>query len=197
MRLDSDGQWLRVTVEDDGVGFVPEAAPGEGHRGLGLVGIRERAADLSGALIVESAPGRGTRLIVTIPLGLPSAEDPRAGAAVAVGTRGAGAAGAGGVPPQRAVISSLTAMSAFDLSQGKIDGFGSYRFLYERLIGAAVRPWLPAIYCGASALPHLHPDTRRRLLRAIDEAAAASSGWSLHEPQFMPEWVDKIEVAAA
>ena len=37
----------------------------------------------------------------------------------------------------------------------------SYRFLYERLIGASARPWLPAAFCAAAALPHLHPDRRR------------------------------------
>src|SRR3546814_9643170 len=36
----------------------------------------------------------------------------------------------------------LTEISIFDLSQRQIRSFPAYRFLYERLIGGAVRPWL-------------------------------------------------------
>ena|SRR5436190_12189595 len=59
---------LLVTVEDDGIGFRPEevAVPGA-PRGIGLVGIRERVAQLRGELRVESAPGKGTRLTVELP----------------------------------------------------------------------------------------------------------------------------------
>jgi len=59
---------LLVTIEDDGVGFETAAAPEPGvARGLGLVGIRERVAQLRGELRIESAPGRGTRLTVEVP----------------------------------------------------------------------------------------------------------------------------------
>ena len=34
-------------------------------------------------------------------------------------------------------------LSAFDLGEGKLSCFAAYRFLYERLLGPAVRPWLP------------------------------------------------------
>lgn len=55
---------LRIRVEDDGQGF----SPGE-PLGLGLLGARERVARLSGTLDLESAPGRGTRLRIALPLG--------------------------------------------------------------------------------------------------------------------------------
>ena len=57
-----------VTIEDDGVGFRPEdvSMPGA-SRGIGLVGIRERVAQLRGELRLESGPGKGTRLTVEIP----------------------------------------------------------------------------------------------------------------------------------
>ena len=57
-----------VTIEDDGIGFRPEEvnAPGA-SRGIGLVGIRERVAQLRGELRLESAPGKGTRLTVEVP----------------------------------------------------------------------------------------------------------------------------------
>ncbi|HEX8412637.1 MAG TPA: hypothetical protein VF637_01950 [Sphingomicrobium sp.] len=90
----------------------------------------------------------------------------------------------------------LVTVSAFDLGQGRLTSFHAYRFLYERLIGAEVRPWLPAAFCAAAALPHLHPDLRRRLLQSISEAAATASGWSNRKPSFFPHWVEKVETAA-
>ncbi len=60
-----------VTVEDDGVGLQP---PGTGDRvrrdGLGLVGIRERVADLGGTFRIEGNSGKGTRLTIELPLAL-------------------------------------------------------------------------------------------------------------------------------
>jgi hypothetical protein len=91
-------------------------------------------------------------------------------------------------------IAPLVTVSAFDLGQDRLATFGSYRFLYERLIGANVRPRLPGAFCAAAALPHLHPDKRRVLLQSISEAAATAAGWSNREPCFFPEWVDKIEL---
>ena len=59
---------IRVTIEDDGVGFRLEDVSVQGaSRGLGLVGIRERAAQFGGELRLESGPGKGTRLTVEIP----------------------------------------------------------------------------------------------------------------------------------
>ena len=58
---------LLITIEDDGVGFDPAAVARAADRGLGLVGIRERVAQLQGTLRLESAPGKGTRLTVELP----------------------------------------------------------------------------------------------------------------------------------
>ena len=90
----------------------------------------------------------------------------------------------------------LVTVSAFDLGQGRLTSFSAYRFLYERLVGPEVRPWLPAAFCSAAALPHLHPDLRRRLLQSISEAAATASGWSNRRPNFFPHWVEKVEPVA-
>ncbi len=95
------------------------------------------------------------------------------------------------------LMAPLVTMSAFDLGQNRLDSFSSYRFLYERLIGAAVRPWLPGAFCAAASLPHLHPEKRRKLLQSISEAAATAPGWSNREPVFYPEWVDKIDSRVA
>lgn len=93
-------------------------------------------------------------------------------------------------------LGTLVAVSAFDLGQGRLTSFSAYRFLYERLIGAQVRPWLPGAFCAAAALPHLHPDLRRNLLQSISEAAATASGWSTRQPTFFPDWVDKVDTSA-
>jgi hypothetical protein len=90
-------------------------------------------------------------------------------------------------------MAPLVTLTAFDLGQDRLASFGAYRFLYERLIGANVRPWLPGAFCAAAALPHLHPEKRRILLQSISEAAATAPGWSTREPAFFPQWVDKIE----
>lgn len=93
-------------------------------------------------------------------------------------------------------MAPLVTVSAFDLGQGRLTTFSAYRFLYERLLGASVRPWLPAAFCSAAALPTLHPDLRRRLLQSISEAAATASGWSARQPSFYPAWVEKVDTTA-
>jgi hypothetical protein len=94
-----------------------------------------------------------------------------------------------------ALSAPLIALAAFDLGEGRLPSFAAYRFLYERLLGARVRPWLPAAFCAAAALPHLHPDLRRALLQSVTDAAATAVDWSAREPVFVPEWVDKVELA--
>lgn len=54
---------LGVTVSDDGAGFDTASA-----RGLGLLGMRERAHRLGGTFEIESAPGKGTRVSAKVPL---------------------------------------------------------------------------------------------------------------------------------
>jgi PAS domain S-box-containing protein len=62
---------VRLQVEDDGVGFDVEEALAHTRRdgrGLGLLGMRERAELLGGWLRVESSPGGGTRVTVELSL---------------------------------------------------------------------------------------------------------------------------------
>lgn len=103
----------------------------------------------------------------------------------------------GGIDRIEAFMTPLMLLSAFDLGQGRLNGFSAYRFLYERLIGAQARPWLPAAFCAAAALPHLHPAQRKQLLQSISEYAATAPGWSAREPGFYPEWVEKIDTSRA
>ena len=102
-----------------------------------------------------------------------------------------------GLEAMEPMMGPLVAMTAFDLGQDRIPDFAAYRFLYERLIGAGARPWLPGAFCAAAALPHLHPEKRRLLLQSISEAAATAPGWSNREPAFYPEWVEKVDLTVA
>ena len=88
-------------------------------------------------------------------------------------------------------MGKLVRVTAFDLVQGRITSFSAYRFLYERLLGAGARPWLPGAFCGAAALPQVLPEKRKKLLQSISEAAATAPGWSTREPCFYPEWIEK------
>ena len=92
------------------------------------------------------------------------------------------------------LMGTLMRISAQDLAMEMLDSFSAYRFLYERLLGAAARPFLPAAFCAASALPMIRPERRRMLLQSLSEAAATAPAWSKKEPAFFPE---KIEAEAA
>ncbi len=60
---------LEITTEDNGIGFAPrrsDASPVDG--GFGLFSIRERLMHLGGSIHIDSAPGKGARLTLNIPL---------------------------------------------------------------------------------------------------------------------------------
>jgi signal transduction histidine kinase len=60
---------LSVTISDDGRGFVPMSVTVDpSGRGLGLLGNRERVAELGGTLSIVSAPVGGTRVRAEVPL---------------------------------------------------------------------------------------------------------------------------------
>lgn len=65
VRLVSTPGSVDLVIEDDGRGFDPTQVPGHRH---GLVGMRERIDLVGGSLRVESEPGGGTRIEVTVPL---------------------------------------------------------------------------------------------------------------------------------
>jgi signal transduction histidine kinase len=68
VRLDRSDDRFEVRITDDGDGFTPSSTvvPRE-RRGLGLIGIRERALQLAGVVAVESAPGKGTVVRISLP----------------------------------------------------------------------------------------------------------------------------------
>jgi signal transduction histidine kinase len=60
---------LCCSIRDDGEGFDVRVAQAEGmRRGLGLIGIQERLNAVGGTLSIHSAPGRGTKLLIRLPL---------------------------------------------------------------------------------------------------------------------------------
>jgi len=61
---------LSLSVEDDGVGFIQDKAMKiSGGKGpLGLLIMRERAEQLDGKFTIDSQPGKGTHMLVEIPL---------------------------------------------------------------------------------------------------------------------------------
>jgi signal transduction histidine kinase len=62
------GRQLWVTIEDDGKGFVPADPETPERGGVGLLIARERMKEIGGTVDVDTAPGRGTRVVVTAPL---------------------------------------------------------------------------------------------------------------------------------
>ena len=65
LNVTRDAEGIHISVTDDGVGFDRNGiAPDR----VGVRSVEQRAADLGGSLIFETAPGRGTAVSVTIPL---------------------------------------------------------------------------------------------------------------------------------
>ncbi len=62
IRLTQDSEALRLTIQDDGRGFIPER-----EKGVGLLGMEERVKRLNGWFQVQSQPGNGTVIHVDLP----------------------------------------------------------------------------------------------------------------------------------
>jgi signal transduction histidine kinase len=60
--VDAEGDVVRLSVHDDGVGGA------DLHRGTGLIGLKDRIASLGGQLDIVSPEGKGTSLLIRIPL---------------------------------------------------------------------------------------------------------------------------------
>jgi signal transduction histidine kinase len=73
IQFDFSATMLALRIEDDGAGFdAASPAAGTEHH-FGLIGMSERARRLEGRVAIESARGRGTVIVVEIPLGEPPA----------------------------------------------------------------------------------------------------------------------------
>ena len=72
--LESLAGMARLTVADNGIGFDPQRREAGERPKWGVLTMRERIEAVGGRLRVESAPGRGTQVIVEAPLALPDLE---------------------------------------------------------------------------------------------------------------------------
>ncbi|HVU35124.1 MAG TPA: ATP-binding protein [Opitutaceae bacterium] len=67
VRLDYAADAVTLQIVDDGQGFDPDSVLARGIEHFGLRGLRGRATKIGGKLTIESAPGRGTSIRVTVP----------------------------------------------------------------------------------------------------------------------------------
>ena len=65
VRITQTPDWVTLAVEDDGQGFDP----GVRRAGMGLRNIQERVDSVAGTLTLQSQPGDGTRLTISVPVG--------------------------------------------------------------------------------------------------------------------------------
>ncbi len=70
VHLTNRGDLVQLTIIDDGIGFDPDHHPvgRRGKSGFGLLGMRERAAFVGGALNIKSVRRAGTTIEISIPL---------------------------------------------------------------------------------------------------------------------------------
>lgn len=68
VQVQKEAQAISLRIQDDGRGFSISSHADEAPAGLGLKGISERARILNGDLKIESMTGRGTMILLTIPL---------------------------------------------------------------------------------------------------------------------------------
>ena len=80
IRIGRKNSAVRCSIEDDGVGFDVRAVHSDcKRRGLGLIGMQERLNGIGGTLWIDSARGRGTRLLIQLPAEASNANTHRAG----------------------------------------------------------------------------------------------------------------------
>ena len=66
--LQSDAKTVVVIVQDDGIGFDLEYVQRHGKEALGILGMMERASLVGGEIQIDTAPGKGTRILLKLPL---------------------------------------------------------------------------------------------------------------------------------
>jgi NarL family two-component system sensor histidine kinase LiaS len=72
LALTAEQDAVKLTIDDNGVGFAPDTAVGTG---VGLLSLRERMRSVGGTLLVASAVGEGTRITARAPTQAPQAGD--------------------------------------------------------------------------------------------------------------------------
>lgn len=67
VNIDVSGEEVKVVIEDDGAGFNIDSAKLHDPKMTGLSTMRQRVEMMSGEIAFESTPGRGTRIVTTLP----------------------------------------------------------------------------------------------------------------------------------
>lgn len=82
VRLGQPGAFVKLAIQDDGIGFDPDRRPAtrKDGSGFGLLSMRERATYVGGVLEVTSVARGGTKIAVRIPFGPAQRGRVRAGA---------------------------------------------------------------------------------------------------------------------
>lgn len=66
-KMEDSGKKITLIIKDEGAGFDIENAAQKAE-GYGIIGMKERAELLGGEVEIISAPGKGTQVIITVPL---------------------------------------------------------------------------------------------------------------------------------
>jgi len=74
VRIRFTEDWVTLEIKDYGIGFDP-AGPFIPPNGWGLAGMRERVESVSGQFLLQSSPGKGTSIEITIPCAKPFESD--------------------------------------------------------------------------------------------------------------------------
>lgn len=64
VNLEVGKEYLTMVVKDNGVGFDPKEKP---NHSFGLIGMRERVEMFDGKMTIDTAPGKGTRIMIQVP----------------------------------------------------------------------------------------------------------------------------------
>lgn len=68
VRFGTENGDMKIAIEDDGCGFDPEAVAQRAGQRFGVWTMRERVELLGGRFAIDSAPGRGTSVVVRLPV---------------------------------------------------------------------------------------------------------------------------------
>ena len=68
VRIESTNAHMRIVVQDEGQGFDLSSVTTPDRQYVGLQVMRERAESIGGTLLVDSQPGRGTRVVLDVPV---------------------------------------------------------------------------------------------------------------------------------
>jgi two-component system sensor histidine kinase UhpB len=80
VRIEREPGGVKLTVTDDGTGFLIDETLAHEDRGLGIFGMQERAGYFGGQVEIRTGPGQGTQVSATIPAAVPPRSRNREGA---------------------------------------------------------------------------------------------------------------------